>query len=458
MTKAAEIPVFGSNMHTHNNHLPRFSTPSTHILRHNSGQFAGQTLLTRESSSKDSLYSTRSTEKDHVDYKSKAKTGSSSIDFHFSMHKWANVGVPSLMSLHEGKHPGSSKVSGLSIDSMHDSVFPNEEKHATLAMKQEVNEQGHGLTTLSSLLRDEFERKGYEEAGTKNMEIVSGKKKLKAKKMSSSNKAEANKPGVGSPKNRVKLMVKDLFKMSNQENPPKTKTKVSSIWKTGAKKRIQEEVTDSTISNLDKHVEMMTDALKTTNLGCDLRAESVKMATNASVTIPLDSRVPADDVKEEIKRSKRQKFAQNRSIRKLEDINIQEDASPASESIRNSFQASAETIDDLSFDYFQVEELAPVASEATMALDSKIHMWSSGRTGNIRSLLSTLQLVLWAESGWKPVALDDIIEPNALKKSYNRAMLCLHPDKLQQKGIDSHKKYIAEKVLDILQEAWDHLN
>ncbi|KAM0060762.1 putative Chaperone J-domain superfamily [Helianthus debilis subsp. tardiflorus] len=115
-----------------------------------------------------------------------------------------------------------------------------------------------------------------------------------------------------------------------------------------------------------------------------------------------------------------------------------------------------------------------------MALDSKIHMWSSGRTGNIRSLLSTLHFVLWAESGWKPVALVDVIEANALKKSYNRAMLCLHPDKLQQKGIDSHKKYIAEKVLDILHvpeillyaflttntctslllhaEAWNHLN
>ena len=105
-------------------------------------------------------------------------------------------------------------------------------------------------------------------------------------------------------------------------------------------------------------------------------------------------------------------------------------------------------------------------------------MWSSGRKGNIRSLLSTLQLVspstvfssdhisesqkllgsyfilaqvLWAGSGWKPVALVDIIEANAVKKSYNRAMLCLHPDKLQQKGADAQKKYTAEKVFDILQ-------
>uniref|UniRef100_A0A251RYB6 Putative dnaJ domain-containing protein n=1 Tax=Helianthus annuus TaxID=4232 RepID=A0A251RYB6_HELAN len=425
MTKAVDTPVFGSSVHTQNNHPYRFSSPSTQILRNNSCRSAGQTLLTRESSSKEwlfknkksskeSVYSTRSTD----DHKSKARTGSSGIDFHFSMHKWANVGVPSLMSLHQGTHPGSSKVSVLSIDNMQNSGFPNKDLYAE---KQQVK---------SSLLHDEFERKGYEEAGTK-------------KKMSSSNKAE----GVGSPKNQVKVMLKDLFKMPNHESPPKTKTKTktkvsSSIWKTGAKKQ------------------MMTDAFKTTSFACDLPVECVKMAQDASVTLPLDSRVPDDSfmVKEEIKRSKKQKFAQNRTIRTLDDIDFQKNASPTSDSIPKGSQASVETIDDLSFDNFQVEELEPVASEAIMALDSKIHMWSSGRTGNIRSLLSTLHFVLWAESGWKPVALVDIIEANALKKSYNRAMLCLHPDKLQQKGIDSHKKYIAEKVLDILQEAWDHLN
>lgn len=47
--------------------------------------------------------------------------------------------------------------------------------------------------------------------------------------------------------------------------------------------------------------------------------------------------------------------------------------------------------------------------------------------------------------------LVDIIEGNAVKRSYQRALLCLHPDKLQQKGASSDQKYIAEKVFDILQ-------
>lgn len=117
--------------------------------------------------------------------------------------------------------------------------------------------------------------------------------------------------------------------------------------------------------------------------------------------------------------------------------------------------------------HFQVEELSTVletdsrSTEDTVdekALDAKIHQWSYGRKGNIRSLLSTLQLVLWEGSGWKPVALVDIIEVSAVKRAYQKALLRLHPDKLQQKGAAFYQKYTAEKVFDILQEAWDHFN
>ncbi|KAH0464628.1 hypothetical protein IEQ34_007414 [Dendrobium chrysotoxum] len=84
-------------------------------------------------------------------------------------------------------------------------------------------------------------------------------------------------------------------------------------------------------------------------------------------------------------------------------------------------------------------------------LDAKIRQWSRGKEGNIRSLLSTLQLILWPESGWKQVPLVNIIEGPSVKKAYQKALLCLHPDKLQQKGASSNQKYIAEKVFDILQ-------
>ncbi|TVU48070.1 hypothetical protein EJB05_07692 [Eragrostis curvula] len=90
--------------------------------------------------------------------------------------------------------------------------------------------------------------------------------------------------------------------------------------------------------------------------------------------------------------------------------------------------------------------------------ESKIREWSRGKEGNIRSLLSTLQYVLWPESGWKPIPLVDVIEGAAVKKAYQKALLCLHPDKLQQRRAAMHQKYIAEKVFDILQESWKEFN
>ena len=38
-----------------------------------------------------------------------------------------------------------------------------------------------------------------------------------------------------------------------------------------------------------------------------------------------------------------------------------------------------------------------------------------------------------------------------MKRSYQKALLYLHPDKLQQKGASSDQKYIAAKVFEILQ-------
>ncbi|GMJ15392.1 J-domain protein required for chloroplast accumulation response 1, AUXILIN-LIKE6 [Hibiscus trionum] len=118
-------------------------------------------------------------------------------------------------------------------------------------------------------------------------------------------------------------------------------------------------------------------------------------------------------------------------------------------------------------DNFTIEDLTPeekilpdlgIDPEEIKAIDAKILKWSNGKEGNIRSLLSTLQYVLWPNSGWKPVPLVDIIEGPAVKRSYQKALLCLHPDKLQQKGGPSDIKYIAERVFDVLQEAWTHFN
>ncbi|XP_020979767.1 auxilin-related protein 2-like isoform X2 [Arachis ipaensis] len=67
-------------------------------------------------------------------------------------------------------------------------------------------------------------------------------------------------------------------------------------------------------------------------------------------------------------------------------------------------------------------------------LDFEIKRWAARKEGNLRALPSTLQYVLWPECGWQPVFLTDLIIGAAVKKAYRKATLCIHPNKVQQKG------------------------
>ncbi|KAJ6732871.1 AUXILIN/CYCLIN G-ASSOCIATED KINASE-RELATED [Salix koriyanagi] len=91
-------------------------------------------------------------------------------------------------------------------------------------------------------------------------------------------------------------------------------------------------------------------------------------------------------------------------------------------------------------------------------LDADVKRWSSGKEGNLRALLSTLQYILGSGSGWQPIPLTEVITSAAVKKAYRKATLCVHPDKLQQRGASIQQKYICEKVFDLLKEAWNKFN
>ncbi|XP_071692388.1 uncharacterized protein [Rutidosis leptorrhynchoides] len=97
-------------------------------------------------------------------------------------------------------------------------------------------------------------------------------------------------------------------------------------------------------------------------------------------------------------------------------------------------------------------------SRLAESLDAEVKRWSNGKQGNLRALLSTLQYILGSDSGWQPVPLTEVITTAAVKKAYRKATLCVHPDKLQQRGATIHQKYICEKVFDLLKEAWNKFN
>ncbi|KAL1205097.1 J domain-containing protein required for chloroplast accumulation response 1 [Cardamine amara subsp. amara] len=87
--------------------------------------------------------------------------------------------------------------------------------------------------------------------------------------------------------------------------------------------------------------------------------------------------------------------------------------------------------------------------------DEEIRIWLTGKETNIRLLLSTLHHVLWSNSNWHAISLANLRDGSQVKKAYQKARLCLHPDKLQQRGGASPiQKSIASRVFAILQEAW----
>ena len=49
------------------------------------------------------------------------------------------------------------------------------------------------------------------------------------------------------------------------------------------------------------------------------------------------------------------------------------------------------------------------------------------------------------------IPLTSLTESSQVKKAYQKARLCLHPDKLQQRGATLSQKYVAEKAFSILQ-------
>ncbi|XP_042010164.1 auxilin-like protein 1 isoform X2 [Salvia splendens] len=97
-------------------------------------------------------------------------------------------------------------------------------------------------------------------------------------------------------------------------------------------------------------------------------------------------------------------------------------------------------------------------SRLAKSLDADIKRWATGKEGNLRALLSTLQYILGPDSAWHPVSLTDIVTAAAVKKTYRKATLCVHPDKLQQRGASIQQKYICEKIFDLLKVAWNKFN
>ncbi|GLT58060.1 hypothetical protein SLA2020_309850 [Shorea laevis] len=285
------------------------------------------------------------------------------------------------------------------------------------------------------------------------LDAVENLKKIDRRK-NSFDSAEVGKTGMqGSPRNsgnfgksKVRGKVKEFVRMFNQDSSSKptidhaSKNQSSRCKETGTIKA-------------DNKV----------NIGMSETVEKMQMPSMRKEKSLPDVSVVVDDY---LEKTAKQDSTRNDPEHIWNGAPVQEDRT-ATKAVPNGSKAVFGDPDESFEENVLIKEIiqdeikvqqSSIDPEGMQVIESKIRQWSNGKLGNIRSLLSTLQYVLWPDSGWKPVPLMDIIEGNAVKRSYQKALLCLHPDKLQQKGANLQQKYTAEKVFDILQDAWTHFN
>ena len=64
-------------------------------------------------------------------------------------------------------------------------------------------------------------------------------------------------------------------------------------------------------------------------------------------------------------------------------------------------------------------------------VDTKVTTWYNGKETNLRALLSSLDLILWPEAGWKKVNMAELVLPPKVKVIYMKAIAKVHPDKVR---------------------------
>ena len=63
-------------------------------------------------------------------------------------------------------------------------------------------------------------------------------------------------------------------------------------------------------------------------------------------------------------------------------------------------------------------------------VDNKVSAWYNGKESNLRALLTSLDLILWPEAGWKKVNMAELVHSSKVKIVYMRAVAKVHPDKV----------------------------
>ncbi|VAI08758.1 unnamed protein product [Triticum turgidum subsp. durum] len=387
----------------------------------------------------------------------------SSDKFHFSFYKWAGKGallmLPASVQEKDGNIIGVRSfpqviVQGIDLIDEEESMST-----ATPASKSQTDyedyksgkdglfERKHSINSTtkeeSSVFDEYLQGDKSKEAGTKKS-INNAKSNVSA----GSPRTQSSRPPSGE-KSRGSRVLKDFIKIFSPEVSPKRKVAVEaqdqSSGKNGSKGGVEDKFS---ISDLETGEDIKTDKTNSQNAfspaAAQMRDVQGRMEKPAlTVDDEMLTRTGKLSGKEDVKPLSSDKPFHVETEQKVRDTTSRE-------------ESHMENLEECVVEHLDEDQILQDDNEKEQIKisQSKIREWSKGKEGNIRSLLSTLQYVLWPESGWKPVPLVNIIEGAAVKKAYQKALLCLHPDKLQQRGAAMHQKYIAEKVFEILQVPW----
>ncbi|XP_019417280.1 PREDICTED: J domain-containing protein required for chloroplast accumulation response 1 isoform X2 [Lupinus angustifolius] len=490
LTKGSDLPTFGSPTRTrsplNNNINEAFGASDSHLSRNDSKQPYRKSLLSQEFSdmsiSDISDKGSSNMKQDPSTPQLLANAGNG--QFHFSIYKWASKGVPLVMPLRAdrnsrtkdklkfGRCSSAKEWIVTEITTEIDSPIAYNGSSLTINRKQDCSNGVDSHQIVEQIASDKAKSNTLSSLQTVNNALPDSP-------ISGDATAESSTRSISDQQQDSNEMTR---RERGEESKMKSKKKLSAILDVTVNPKNKKEQTTSL-----KSVEHSTATSQSSlSLGENMGKarvkgkvkEFVRIFNQESVTKPrVDSKSQLPDPtykeqsaskttsKEEAEHYKKENSTSELTNVSANNLSQQDDISEAAATPDISFTAIGDK--DGSFDEnFMIQVLSQDENEAlqnqeneeNQVIDKKIQQWSKGKEGNIRSLLSTLQYVLWPESGWKPVPLVDIIEGNAVKRSYQRALLCLHPDKLQQKGAASHQKYTAEKVFDILQEAWNQFN
>lgn len=120
----------------------------------------------------------------------------------------------------------------------------------------------------------------------------------------------------------------------------------------------------------------------------------------------------------------------------------------------SSITADGEAVTRLRAANLAAERLDDEKFALSDTVSERVSRWRSGKEGNLRALLASLDTVLWEESGWKKVGMGELILPGKVKVVYMKGIARVHPDKIPTTAT-TEQRMISAAVFATLNEAWD---